>query len=62
MKSSAMTWRWGNDEFSVSADKRIAPADGPYNLYVFHDPGFRPKDDAAFLMGAGGNLERMAPK
>jgi hypothetical protein len=43
IRGSTMTWRWGNDEFSLSTDKRIGPGGGAYNLYVSHDPSFRPK-------------------
>ena len=43
IRGSTMTWRWGNDEFSLNTDKRIAPGGGAYNLYVGHDVSFRSK-------------------
>ena len=43
IRGSTMTWRWGNDEFSLNTDKRIGPGGGAYNLYVAHDVSFRPK-------------------
>jgi hypothetical protein len=57
IRGSSMTWRWGSDEFSLSTDKRIAPGNGAYTLYVFNDPSYRPKNEdtgAPFLLGAGG--------
>ena len=56
VRGSSLTWRWGGDEFSLNADKRIAPGGGAYNVYVFNDASYRPKGDdsnAAFRMGAG---------
>ena len=63
IRGSTMTWRWGGDEFSVNTDGRIAPGEGAYNLYVFNDPAYRPRnpEDAkhGFLIGAGGALESL---
>jgi hypothetical protein len=42
---AADSWRWGNDEFSLNSDKRIAPGGGAYNIYVAHDLTFRPKGE-----------------
>jgi len=62
IRGSTLTWRWGGDEFTLNADKRIAPGGGVYNVYVFNDVSYRPKGDdggAAFQMGAGGALETL---
>ena len=61
VRGSTLTWRWGSDEFSLNADKRIAPGGGAYNVYVFNDASYRPKGDGSstFLMGAGGALETL---
>lgn len=63
IRGSTMTWRWGGDDFSVDTDSRIAPGDGVYNLYVFNDPAYRPRnpEDAkfGFMIGAGGTLESL---
>jgi hypothetical protein len=53
VRGSTLTWRWGGDEFSLNADKRIAPGGGAYNVYVFNDASYRPKGDDTFRMGAG---------
>ena len=61
VRGSTLTWRWGNDEYSVNPDKRIAPGDGAYTVYVFNDLNYRPKEDpdAAFVLGSGGTLESL---
>jgi hypothetical protein len=60
IRGSTMTWRWGRDEFSLNSEKRIAPGEGAYNLYVFNNPGYRPsRSDGPFVMGAGGKLESL---
>ena len=62
IRGSTMSWKAASDEFSLSTNRRIAPGEGAYNLYVFHDSAYRPKDgDAgeAFLMGGGGRLESL---
>jgi len=59
VRGSTLTWRWGGDEFSLNADKRIAPGGGAYNVYVFNDASYRPKGDDTFRMGAGGASEAL---
>jgi hypothetical protein len=62
VRGSTLTWRWGGDEFSLNADKRIAPGGGAYNVYVFNDASYRPKGEdsnTSFRLGAGGALETL---
>ncbi|MFN0170740.1 MAG: hypothetical protein ACKV22_30330 [Bryobacteraceae bacterium] len=62
VRGSTMTWRWGEEEFVLNSDGRIAPGDGAYNLYVFLDPKFRGGGYGPFVTGTGGNLENMLRK
>ncbi len=65
VRGSTLTWHWGNDEYSLNSDKRIAPGDGAYTVYVFNDLNYRPKgEDAntAFVLGAGGTLESLVKR
>jgi hypothetical protein len=57
VRGNTLTWGWGGDEFSLSTDKRIAPGEGAYNLYVFNDPSFHIRTSDPFTLGAGGKLE-----
>lgn len=59
VRGSTMSWRWGADEFVLNSDRKIAPGMGAYNLYVYHDPRYRPKDGSSFELGAGGSLEHL---
>jgi hypothetical protein len=62
IRGSTMTWRWGSDEFSMNTNRRIAPGEGVYTVYVFNDPRYRPQGDdtaAGFLLGAGGTIESL---
>jgi hypothetical protein len=62
VRGSTLTWRWGSDEFSLNADKRIAPGGGVYNVYVFNEASYRPKGEdgnAAFRIGAGAALDTL---
>ena len=59
IRGSTMAWRWGADEFSLNTDSRIAPGEGAYNLYVFHDPNYSPLKSEELTMGAGGKLESL---
>jgi len=65
VRGSTLTWRWGSDEYSVSTDKRIAPGDGAYTLYVFNDLNYRPKPEDAnttLVLGAVGTLESLVKR
>lgn len=55
--ANEMTFHAGADRIEIRSATRIAPGEGVYNLYLFHDPGFRPGKPEPFLTGAGGTLE-----
>jgi hypothetical protein len=59
IRGSTMKWRWLDDEFLIDTERRIAPGDAAFNLYVFHDPAFRIKGNDDFVMGSGGKLENL---
>jgi hypothetical protein len=56
IRGSTLTFTIGRDTYSFDCNGRIAPGDGPYHLYVHHDPNYRPKNPpppGAFGMDAG---------
>ncbi|HET8546980.1 MAG TPA: hypothetical protein VFL57_03210 [Bryobacteraceae bacterium] len=62
IRGSTLEWRWGGDQFSLSTERRIAPGEAAYNLYVFHDPAYRMRGEdasAGFILGAGGRLDSL---
>lgn len=61
VRGSTMTWRWGNNDFALNADDRIAPGAGAYALYVWNNQRVdtRITDTAHFAMGTGGSLESL---
>jgi len=42
IRGSALTFTEGNDTFNLISSGRIAPGSGPFNLYVLHDPAWKP--------------------
>jgi len=51
-----LSFEIGGNAYTLSSRERIAPGPATYNLYVRHDPAYRPKGagkDAVFLQGAG---------
>jgi hypothetical protein len=60
IRGSVMTWRFGNDEYVLSTNGRIAQGNGTFDLYVFNDVGFRlDSANGKLVMGTGGSLESM---
>lgn len=51
IRGTSMTFKVGADTFAVSSAVRIAPGDAPFNLYVLHEPAWRPADTSAFTIG-----------
>jgi hypothetical protein len=52
---NVLTFRDGPDTFRIECSGQIAPGSGHYNIYAFHDPGWRPSgEDAreAFILGS----------
>ena len=41
--ANTLTFRDGTTEFRVECESAVAPGEGPYNLYVVHEPGWRPR-------------------
>ena len=53
VRGGTLTITWGNDTFVLTCDGPIAPGDGVFNLYVYHDPSWRPRGGPdAFHLGA----------
>ncbi|MCC6860827.1 MAG: hypothetical protein IT158_19825 [Bryobacterales bacterium] len=42
IRGDTMTIRWGSETYLLESDGPIAPGGGVFNLYVYHDPGWRP--------------------
>ena len=42
IRGTTMTWRSGANTYTMTTDKPIASGSAAYNVYVFHDPGYRP--------------------
>jgi hypothetical protein len=40
--ANALTFRDGASEFRLECSSSVAPGDGPYNLYIVHEPDWRP--------------------
>jgi len=58
IKQDALTFRDGTTEFRVECGNVIAPGDGPYNLYILHEPGWRPRAATEpFQFGAADSAE-----
>jgi hypothetical protein len=38
-----LTFRDGAEEYRIECERRIAPGEGHYNIYVRHDPAWRPE-------------------
>jgi hypothetical protein len=57
VRGTFLTFNVGGDSFTLQCSARIAPADAPYNLYVFHDPSWRPKSATTSLLGAADRPE-----
>ena len=64
VRGSTLTFNIGNDTFSLVSAGRIAPGQRPFNLYVRHEPGWRPPDGSisAWAGGAGETAEQLIGK
>lgn len=55
IRGSALSFVVGNDEFRLSSGAQIAPGQAPFNLYVLHEPDWKPTypnaDLSVFIMG-----------
>ncbi len=53
VRGSTLIITWGNDSFVLDCDGPIAPGGGVFNLYVYHDPSWRPRGGPdSFTIGA----------
>jgi hypothetical protein len=56
VRGSSLSFTMGSETFTVNAGARIAPGEAPFNLYVLHDPNWKPTypnaDLDVFNMGA----------
>ena len=66
VRGSTLSFKIGNDTFTLSSAARIAPGQAPFNLYVLHDPAWRPTypnaNLSAFNMGAADRAESLIRK
>jgi hypothetical protein len=44
VRGSTLTFTAGSDTYRVNCNGRIAPGEGVYHLYLYHNPSFRPKN------------------
>ena len=62
VRGNTLTFTIGDDTFILVSEDRIAQGSGPFNLYVQHDPGWRPPySDTSKAFGTaapGGLIER----
>jgi len=53
----------GSDTFTLSAGRGIAPGQAPFNLYVLHQPEWKPSypnaDVGAFNMGSADSAQSL---
>jgi|SRR5688572_3739112 len=66
IRGSSLSFIMGNEEFKLSSGARIAPGQAAFNLYVLHDPDWKPTypnaDLDAFIMGAADRPEALLRK
>jgi hypothetical protein len=66
IRGSNLTFTDGSDKYSISAASRIAPGQAAFNLYVLHQPEWKPTypfaDLSAFNMGAEDRIEPLLGK
>jgi hypothetical protein len=56
--SNMLTFREGADEYRVECERAIAPGSARYNLYVLHEPGWRPwRSGDLFTVGSADKAE-----
>jgi hypothetical protein len=54
--------RVAGEEIRVNCSREIAPGEGAFNLYVLHEPDWRPRDSAAGHMGSADKPEYIIGK
>jgi hypothetical protein len=53
IRGSTASFMIGDDVFSIASNGRIAPGHRPFNLYVLHEPGWKPPDGNTSVWGGG---------
>jgi len=63
VRGTSLSFTLGNDTFVVNCGSRIAPGQAAFNLYVLHDPAWRPDyafaDLSKFIMGGADRAEEL---
>jgi len=59
IRGSTLTFQLGGNNFEINCEGQIAPGPGAYNLYVSHEPAYRPARDVDFFFGAESVMERL---
>jgi hypothetical protein len=63
IRDNSMQFRDGGGEFEVRLDTPIAGAGNAFNLYLLHDPSYRPRPEQAGAVIVGlGRLQNLVPK
>jgi hypothetical protein len=66
VRGSSLSFKDGTDTYSISAASRIAPGQAAFNLYVSHQPEWKPNyafaDVSKFNMGAEDRIESLIGK
>ena len=66
VRGTSLSFVVGNDTFTLSAGRSIAPGQAPFNLYVLHEPDWKPTypmaDLGAFNMEAADDAESLVRK
>ena len=66
VRGTSLSFKHGSDTYSINAAAKIAPGQAAFNLYVLHQPDWKPAypfaDLSAFNMGAEDRLESLAGK
>jgi hypothetical protein len=61
VRGSSLTFNVGSERFTINAAGRIAPGQAAFNLYVLHDPTWRPTYPSAnldaYILGAADRAE-----
>jgi len=60
VRGTSLVFTLDGDTFRLESAARIAPGYAPYNLYVLHDPAWRPKTPGeSFLVGSADTAESL---
>jgi hypothetical protein len=66
VRGSSLSFVMGSETFTLSTGRSIAPGQAPFNLYVLHEPDWKPTypmaDLAAFNMGAADQADSLVRK